>query len=156
MKKLQIDEKEALNLYKDASKEFKIILENTFGKEYFNRKITDIVYDVDSLLKYLDLTLNDIIPYPKAKTKVEKSLNAQAIIYKVTEIYNEETILDWNNTNQYKYLPYFNKVGSAWVAGSCTSGWCTADCSCGLYYKDSNLALLGANNFIEVYNDLLG
>ena len=38
---LQIEESNARNIYKTASSELKIILEDTFGKEFFSQKVTE-------------------------------------------------------------------------------------------------------------------
>lgn len=43
MKNLQINEDKALKLYPNASAEFKQMLDDSFGKEFFSRKITDRV-----------------------------------------------------------------------------------------------------------------
>ena len=42
-KSLQIDENKAFDLYQTATPEFKQMLEDSFGKEFFKRKITDRV-----------------------------------------------------------------------------------------------------------------
>lgn len=41
MRTLQISEKKAMELYNNGSDELKTVLEESFGKEFFQRKITD-------------------------------------------------------------------------------------------------------------------
>lgn len=154
-KSLKITDSKALELYKTASSELKEILEETFGLDFFKPKdITETVYDLDTLAEHLEMDTDDLYIYKKPKNAFEKYLNACAIIPKIVEVYNQGTILDWNNTNEYKYLPYIRKVGSAWVADSHI--WrSNAGGPFAHHYKSNNLALKGINNFNQIYLDYL-
>lgn len=112
---LKIEEKEALRLYPAASGEFKVILENTFGKEFFNQKIWNKVYNIYTLCEYLDIDEDDLYIFSKnTKNKHEKFINACNILSKIAEVYNEGKILDWCNANEYKYFPYKYMTGGSW------------------------------------------
>lgn len=156
MKRLQIDEKEALKLYKDASKEFKTILENTFGKEYFDQNITDKVYNIETLCEYLDIDKDELFIFPEnTKNKHQRMINACNILPKVVEVYNEGVILDWNDTNVYKYFPSLYFSGSG-VEVDCFS-WCILlDHPGRFYYKSQDLALKSYNNFKSYFEDYWG
>ena len=151
MKKLQIDENQALKLYKTASSEFKQILEDSFGKEYFNQKITDRIQSLDDILEYLNLEEDDVYIFPKCTTdKFKRYINACSIIPKITSVYNEGTILDWNNVVQPKYKPCYKKVGSRWVF-SYSSGWVSdIHVSPAYYFKSIGLS----NDSVEKFNDV--
>jgi len=153
-KTLKISDSKALELYKTASAELKEILEETFGLEFFKPKnITETVYDLDTLAEHLEMDTDDLYIYKKPKNAFEKYLNACSIIPKIVEVYNQGTILDWDNTNEYKYLPYLRKVGSAWVfdlAGCWASG---AHGSIAYHYKSNELAIKGIDNFKQTYLD---
>lgn len=156
IKSLKISNSKALELYKTASIELKEILEETFGLDFFKPKdITETVYDLDTLAEHLEMNTDDLYIYKKPKNAFEKYLNACAIIPKIVEVYNQGTILDWNNSNEYKYLPYIRKVGSAWVAVD--SGlWCSAAFGpVAHHYKNRELALKGLENFNQIYLDYL-
>ncbi len=156
MKPLVIEEKEAKTLYKIASKEFKIVLENTFGKEYFIEDTTTKIKNFDDILKLSGKTLKEILPYKTPKNKQQRSINALVKIQLITEVLNQGTILDFLNTNQYKYLPWFKKVvGSGWVVTSYAS-YClhTVD-GFGTFYKSEKLALFAGNTFLDIYKDYL-
>lgn len=156
MKTLKIDEKEALKLYKTASNEFKQILEDTFGKNYFNQDITDKVYDIDSLCEYLGIDEDDLFLYSKnTRDKHERYLNACNILSKIAEVYNEGVILNWKNINEYKYLPYLYFSGCsvevffyAWNFALFTP--------IGLYYKSDKLSRVSYNNFQSYFEDFWG
>lgn len=154
IKSLKITESKALELHKIGSNELKVILEETFGKDFFKPKeITDIVYDIDSLCEYLNTEYDDLVPYPKPKDAFQKYMNSCALIPKIVKVYNEGTILDWNNTNQYKYLPYFKKVGSGLVFLSSGSWSYYSNGSIGHHYKNSNLCTKACENFKQTYLD---
>ena len=120
MKTLKISEDKALNLYKDASKELKEILEDSFGKEFFKPKsITHRIQTIEDVFEELGENYNDYIPpFPKAETKEEKSCNAQMLLFKIAKVYNEGTILDWKDLNQYKYFNYKFFSGGSWLVRS--------------------------------------
>lgn len=154
MKKLQIDENQALKLYKSASSEFKQVLEDSFGKEYFNQKITDKIQTLEDVFEYFGLDEDDIYIFNKnTKNKFERYINACSIIPKIVSVYNEGIILDWNNSSQYKYKPYYKKVGSRWVF-SCSSLWFAfAVCSPAHYFKSSELSDDSVKKFNDIYID---
>lgn len=153
MKTLKINEKEAIKLYKTASIEFKQILEDTFGKEYFNRDITKEVNDIDSLCEYLDINKEDLFIYSEnTKDKHERFINACNILPKVTKIYNEGVELDWNDSNIYKYLPYlYFSSGSGAVY---FDFWRYAlYFPSGFYYKSDSLSRKSYSNFQKYWED---
>lgn len=155
MKKLQIDENQALKLYKTASSEFKQILEDSFGKEYFNQKITDRIQSLDDILEYLNLKEDDVYIFPKCTTdKFKRYINACSIIPKIASVYNEGTILNWTKFTQYKYKPYYKKVGSSWVFSYSTYWFSDAHTSPVYYYKSIELSDDSVKKFNDVYIDL--
>ena len=144
--------KKLATLEEDTAKLRKIIEESE------NQKITDKIKNINDIYNYLGVTEEDIIPYKYPKTKKHFRANAFAKIECIIEVYNEGTILDWSNSNQYKYLPYFKKAtsGGGWVYDYCDSYYFVTFCSVGLYYKSSELAINAGNKFIDIYNDFLG
>ena len=152
-KTLKIDEGQALKLYKTASNEFKQVLEDTFGKDYFNQKITDKIQDLDDLFEYSGEDKLDVVIFKFPNNAFQKYINACAIIPRITQVYNEGEKLDWSNHSQSKYLPYYKKVGRPWV-GTGFSGWGTcASCSVSHYFKSSELCLDAVKKFNDVYLD---
>lgn len=155
-KKLELEESQAKKIYKSADSELKTILESTFGKEFFSDKITDRIKTWEDVLEVLDLDEGDILPYLKPKTKEQKAINAFAKIQKISEVLNEGWIPDYNNTNQYKFYPYFEKKSLGWSVGSFpVGGVCCSGMGFGSLYKSSELALYAGNQFLDIYKDYL-
>lgn len=155
IKTLKIEDITALKLYKTADAEFKILLEENFGKDFFNQKITDKIRTWKDICKYLNIDEENILPYYKPKSKLEKSVNAFVKINKISEVLNEGWAPDFNNINEYKYYPYFKKSGRGWVVLSfyCWFGTCVGGSGC--YFKSSELALYAGNIFLDIYSDYL-
>jgi hypothetical protein len=151
-KSLKITEEKAIELYPTSSKEMQEIFRNTFGEDFFKVEITDKVFDLDSLIKYLGEDPRPIKCKGSTLSSFEKYLNACAVIAKVVEIYNEGTILDWKNTSIYKWIPYnYFGGGSVCVA---VDFWCHCLTSGSFnYYKSKELGQKGYNNFKIFYEN---
>jgi len=156
MKTLQIDEKNARKLYKTASAEFRQTLEDTFGKDFFTGKITDRIktyedacaelgidpIDVE-IMKYAGFT-DDEITYRKIKT--------------ITESLNESWKPNWNDSNQKKWIPYFNTVsplGIAFGATYCAYSKPHAGHSSRLCFQSEELVTYAGKQFTELYKNFI-
>jgi hypothetical protein len=121
-------------------------------KKTITLTIEDRIQNFDDVLKELNES-SFILPYPNPKTPEEKAINSQAKLFKIVKAYNEGIILDWNNSEQYKYAPckYFSGASPAvsfsfpWSSGHDFSG--------GLYFKSENLAKDAYNKFKDIYED---
>lgn len=158
-KTIKLTEQEAVVLYNNSSdKGFKELLESNFGKNFWKPKdIKDIVYDIDSLMLYskgrIGMSDEPIILFPNVHTLRQKYLNACSILERVAFIYNEGEVLDWKNTNIYKYIPYkyFDGGGSSvFTAHGCYS---SLDTSARLYYKNAKLSDASYKNFKTIWED---
>lgn len=154
-KKLELGIEQAIRLYSNASPEMKEIFEATFGKDFHKVDITDKVYDLDTLIEYLGY---DPRPMKVLSTHSEKEqqfgnyINACAIIKNVVELYNEGTVLDWKNSNQYKWRPYKYFSGGSWVVDFYYY-YCRLCGSVFEFYKSKELSEKGYNNFKSFYED---
>lgn len=159
-KTINLTKEQAIKFYNSSTDQgFKDLLETNFGKDFYKQDITDIVYDLNSLENYINNSTKETFRLPyniNTTNKLEKTLNAVYILSKIAEIYNEGTILDWENNNQYKYLPYQNFSGVSWVVFPSvvwSSGLGAAGC---LYYKNSELSEKSYNNFKQYWEDYWG
>lgn len=152
-KTLKIEDQTARKLYLTADKELKTILEESFGKSFFSLKITDRIGDWNDVLDILGIN-EDFLPYKNARTKEKKSLNAQAKLFKVAQVYNEGWTPNWTNSSEYKYFPYKYYFGGRWSVtdGDGDDG---VSCASGLYFKTRELALDAMTKFESLYNDYL-
>ncbi len=156
-KTLKLEAQTALKLYPTASTEFKTMLEETFGKEFFNQKITDKVYNIDTLCEYLEIDESDLFIYKKnTKDKHERYINVCNILPKIAQVYNEGIILDWKNINIYKYLPYLYFSGGSGVVVPGLGWGSYLLAPAGLYFKTNNLSETAYKNFKSYYEDFWG
>lgn len=154
---LKMSLEEAIKYYNNSlDLGFKELLESTFGKNFAKPKmITDLVYNISSLESYLNTNtqVGFCIPFNlDTRNKFERYLNACYILAKVAEVYNEKTVINWNNINEYKYIPYkyFSCGGYSvdfhyWNVSCSVSGL--------LYYKSQELAKISYNNFKQYWED---
>lgn len=99
-----------------------------------------------------ELGIEDPAPFKSPKTKFEKYLNACARIPKLVEAYNEGTILDWKNNNEYKWIPRKYWSGSGWVVGP--DSWSTVLCYSGShFFKSREITEDALSKFRETYED---
>jgi len=157
-KQINLTKEEAIKFYNSSTDQgFKDLLETNFGKDFYKQDITDIVYDLNSLIAYCDKKLIPFgLPYNDPDYKIGKTLNAVYILSKVAEVYNEGTVLDWKNNVQYKYLPNKN-FDRDFVNVNSSSNWYfqqnTID---SLYYKNSVLSKKSYNNFKQYWENYWG
>lgn len=109
------------------------------------------VTDFKSLLKELNTTETKLLPYKyNTSDSFEKYVNANIILVKVAQLYNEGIILNLENSSQYKYYNYKYFSG-----GACSVG---VDCfhsylgfSARLCFKSEKLAKIAYQNFKDEY-----
>lgn len=155
MKVLQIEETNARKLYKTASPEFKQALEDTFGKEFFSGKITDRIKTYEDACKelgvapQLEITLKEL-----GFTLDEINLRKIKII---TEALNEGWKPDWNDSNQYKYYPWFKMSSGGFVFDGtyCDRSDAFAGNASRLCFKSLELAKYAGKQFTKLYSDYI-
>lgn len=114
---ITVDNKDLNTAYSDANASQKKMIEKYFIIT-IPKKISDQISNFYDILKKLGRTSEQILLYPyfgKSLTKNQISQNGLAKIQCITEVYNDGTILDWDNNNQYKYYPYFRKISGGWA-----------------------------------------
>lgn len=154
-KTLQIEEQTARRLYPTASPEFKSMLEDSFGKDFFTQKITDRIKSYldacaelgeeplsESQLKSLGFTDDEII-YRKIKT--------------ITQALNEGWTPDWSDGNQKKWTPYFRMSSGGFVFGGtyCVYSCAHAGYASLLCFKSGELAKYAGEQFTKLYSNFI-
>ncbi len=117
--------------------------------------IIDRIHDMDDIADELDININDYILFKDEGylNSYQRYMNACSLIPKIVRAYNEQEDLDWDNTNIYKYLPYYKKDGSGWVFRDSLS-WCRATYgSVAHHYKSRELSEDGCSKFNNIYVD---
>jgi hypothetical protein len=151
---LVIDGNKARRLYPSAPQELKKELETTFGPQFFSQKITDRVQSIDDLFAISGKRKEEII-----RTGEPADENAHRVLKLVAEVYNEGTVLDPNDEDQYKYYNFCRVTRSDHPSGFCLSlygvGYWRSFTRCGvrLCFKNSDLARDAFNKFRTYYED---
>ena len=129
--------------------------------KFINTKPINYIND-NRIIKYIKtfehvcLLLNiDINKFNEKYKYLTKSEIAQYKLLLINKVFNEDWLEDYNNSNQYKYTPYFifkngsfsyNDYGN-WFGVSCVGfGW---------GFKNKELCEYVGKQFIEIYNDWL-
>lgn len=130
MKSLQIDPDKAKQLYPTASNEFKAMLEDSFGKSFFNN---DWIKLWEKFCK--DYNKNIPLPFSHPKTAQEESTNAHHMLIHIVPVKRGNWEPNYENQNEYKYEPRFYMTASGfgfryahfdyWFSVSC-AGSCLA------------------------------
>lgn len=154
MRTLQISEKKAMELYNNGSDELKTVLEESFGKEFFQRKITDRIKTYEDACAELGINSLD-----EAKL-MELGLTKHDIAYQklatIVKALNEGWIPDWDNYDEYKYYPWFEMSPSSFAfGGSLYDAACAAAGSGSrLKFQTRELAEYAAKQFIDIWKDI--
>lgn len=171
MKTLKLEEATAKRLYATADNEFKTVLEETFGKEFFiPKKITDKIRTFDDVLsaarnwlwEQQDTKAIPVTKIQKVITTILWKLQSNTTLLTpedkirlISFVLNEGWEEDFSNRDQYKYYPRFERKRLGWVVHSCLAGYCNGGMGSGFYYKNSELALYAGNQFLDIYKEYL-
>lgn len=152
VQQLVIGKQDARKLYPTASAEWKVTFEATFGKDFFSQKPQDRVKTVEDACEVLGLDPDclwdeseeaDILAYKKLKVIVRA--------FNYLDNNNEEWLPDYDNSNEYKWKPWFymNKPGFRLDAVGC--GRAGSYAGSRLDYKSESIAKYGATQFLDLY-----
>ena len=102
-------------------------------------------------LKEKEYTLRDFSSFTKSD---QPKLLAFAKIKQLERYFNQNWTVNWKNTNQYKYRPYFESRGSGLVFdGSIDCLW-NFNAAVG-FFKDKETSDFVGKTFIDIYKDLI-
>ena len=136
----------------DQTPVFNKIFKNFLKEENDLFKTTKYA-DVCKALKVKVLTIKDFSFLPEWQRK--KAFYSHQI-QNLVKYFNGDWTPDWNNTNQYKHFPYFEKRSCGWVFG--VSGYRCCDSGAGAavgFYKDEKTSSFVGKTFIDIYTGYL-
>jgi hypothetical protein len=158
MKSLVLDAADAKKFYPTADPAFKKVLESTFGAGHFSNKITDRVKTFEDACNVLGLDADDVLPYdaddimPYDADDSTEAINAFAKLNAIAKALNEGWTPDWNNSNEYKYWPYFKMQNGFSFDG--VVYWCTLSAvGSRLCFKTRELAEYAGKQFLDIYKE---
>lgn len=155
MKTLQIDKTNAKKLFSKASPEFKQMLIDTFGKEYFSDNIMDRIKTFEDACAEIGISNDSCMPiYDEEESKDEIAYKKLKVIIRAL---NEGWEPDWTNKNEYKWYPWFIYKSSGFCFSGSDAGYVYANADVGsrLCFKSEELANYAGKQFESIYNDFL-
>lgn len=158
MRTLQIKQDSLLAAFRNAGKEGKQVLSDLFGKQvalYDN--ITDRVKSFEDACQVLGISTN--VPEVKGlPRKHQKAIIANYKLIVIAEALNEGWKPNWQDSDEYKYYPWFdmsNPAGVGYSATSNTASNTTASFGSRLCLKNRELAIYFGQTFTDLFNDSL-
>lgn len=158
MRTLQIKQDSLLVAFRNAGKEGKQVLSDLFGKQvalYDN--ITDRVKSFEDACQVLGISTN--VPEVKGlPRKHQKAIIANYKLIIIAEALNEGWKPNWQDSDEYKYYPWFDMSNPAGVGYSLTHYTASiTDASIGsrLCLKNRELAIYFGQTFTDLFNDSL-
>lgn len=147
-KTLKIDDNTAKDIYKTADSNLKLILEETFGKNFFKLDLKDKINTYEDVCEELDidiLTIRDFkfLPeYQREEAFLEHQI--KSMIYLVNK---------GKSFKNYKYYCYRYKGGSGWVLGCYFH--VGSGLGSGFYYTSQDDCNIWMNKFSDLYHKYL-
>lgn len=149
---LKIKKETAKKIYAEAPVSLKKILEETFGKECFRstnfgdiKTFEDACNNLNMISEeaFNDLDTIDEIAYKKLKV--------------IVRAINQGWTPDWNNTDQYKWYPWFRVSSSGFGFSSSGYGYGGTGAAVGLClcFESKEKADYAGNQFIALYKKFL-
>ena len=153
---LEIKKQDALKAYDNASKREKALLEDLFGEKTFIKDVTERIKSVTDAINELGENDPDVIEYRKfQKADVPERILAQVQAELFIKALNEGWEPDWDNSNEYKYFPWF-KMGSSGFRYGDFGRWDTlSNVGSRLCFKSSELAKYAGTQFTDVYEKFM-
>lgn len=158
MRTLQIKQDSLLVAFRNAGKEGKQVLSDLFGKQvalYDN--ITDRVKSFEDACQVLGISTN--VPEVKGlPRKHQKAIIANYKLIVIAEALNEGWKPNWQDSDEYKYYPWFDMSNPAGVGYSNTNpaaSHTSANGGSRLCLKNRELAIYFGQTFTDLFNDSL-
>ena len=158
MRTLQIKQDSLLVAFRNAGKEGKQVLSDLFGKQvalYDN--ITDRVKSFEDACQVLGISTN--VPEVKGlPRKHQKAIIANYKLIIIAEALNEGWKPNWQDSDEYKYYPWFDMSNPAGVGYSntyYTASHTGANVGSRLCLKNRELAIYFGQTFTDLFNDSL-
>jgi hypothetical protein len=150
---LVITKAKAIQAYFNANDETKKLLANLFGEEILSQKITDRIKTFEDACEVLGVAPSDVLPTSKI---TNSAVTAVAKLLIIAEALNEGWKPDWQDSDQYKYMPWFEDNTGVGLSFDDVGYWntCTGIGS-RLCFKSRELAEYSATQFKEIYNDFI-
>ncbi|THU34222.1 hypothetical protein FAM09_24705 [Niastella caeni] len=147
-KPLIIDGNNAKKLFPKSSDEWKAILIENFGKDFFNEKITDRVKTFEDACLVIGIDPADVCHEADEPDDV-----AYKKLKVIARALNEGWEPDYNNSNQRKWFPWFYMDKPGFRLHGCDYAYSITPVGARLVFKSEELARYAANQFLVLYSN---
>ena len=148
---LKVEKENAIKACKEGNAETKKALENLYGKEVFNMKITDQVKTFEDAYEFAGRPQRpNFNVFPFYDRSFYENMWKMSII---TMVLNEGWEPDWDNSDEPKYYPYFNMSPSGFAFRDTDTRYANAVAGCGsrLRFRTSELARYAGEQFVDIW-----
>ena len=158
MRTLQIKQDSLLVAFRNAGKEGKKVLSDLFGKQvalYDN--IIDRVKSFEDACQVLGIS-TDVPEVKGLPRKHQKAIVANYKLIIIAEALNEGWKPNWQDSDEYKYYPWFDMSNPAGVGYSYTidaASYTSARIGSRLCFKNRELAIYFGQTFTDLLNESL-
>lgn len=119
-------------------------------------KITDKVKTYEDACKVLGIDVDEnLVRVSSEMDRDSKSIKAYAKLIIIARALNEGWIPDWNNSNQYKYYPYFDMRSGVSFHGSYDAYCCLSGVGSRLCFATEELSKYAGTQFLTEYKQYL-
>lgn len=153
---LKVEKSNALKAWNKADQKGKVLLENLYGKQVFeNQKVTDRIKTFEDALS--ETGRPDVPDFSHVPYDMRKRYIADYKLTVIAEALNEGWTPDWDNSDQYKYRPWFVMSPSSFAFNFsyCDLSIAFAGGGSRLHFPTSELARYIAEQFLDLWKDLM-
>ena len=150
---LTINKSKLIQAYSNGNEAAQELLAELFGKEIVPPKITDRIKTFEDACEALGINPEDVLP----NSKIERlEVTAVSKLFIIAEALNEGWKPDWRDSNQNKYMPWFEDKSGLGLSFIGVGNWNTiTNIGSRLCFKSRELAEYAGKQFEDIYKQFL-
>jgi hypothetical protein len=149
---LKLDKKTAKELYPESPDWFRKVLTATFGSDYFKKKNFDEIKTLEDAAEATGHTTG----YLRMQDPESQDEWAYRMLKMVVKAINGDWTPDWDNSNQYKYWPYFKlSSGFSFSLSHYDCDGTLAAVGSRLCFESEEKCKYAATQFIDLYEQFI-
>lgn len=153
MKTIEITKDNAVKAFKEADAKGKALLSTLFGEDTFTKAVNGKIETFEEALEHQGI---DKDAFEESCNGLEKDEIAYKKVKIIAKALNNGWTPDWDNSNEYKYYPYFDMCSGVGFSYSFYDCWDSHSfVGSRLCFKSSDLATYAGKQFESIYKDFL-
>ena len=149
---LKIKKQDALIAHEKANRNGKKLLENLLGKKTFVKNPKDRIKTIDDILEDNNVTMEQL---NRMFENTPEHLKWQYVAELLCKSLNEDWTPDWDNSNEYKYYPWFKMSSSGFRCDGFDYWDSVSVVGSRLCFKSRDLAIYAGQQFTDVYKKFM-